>query len=38
MIEDAYRGIGTQGSLAKAWDDLTTAGVKRIESGDLAIG
>lgn len=38
VIEDACRGIDTQGSLAKAWDDMTKAGVKRIESGDLAIG
>ncbi|WP_398475883.1 bifunctional nicotinamidase/pyrazinamidase [Tardiphaga sp.] len=36
VIEDACRGIDTQGSLAKAWSDMTKAGVKRIKSGDLA--
>lgn len=36
VVEDACRGIDTQGSLAKAWTDMTTAGVKRIQSGDLA--
>jgi nicotinamidase/pyrazinamidase len=36
VIEDACRGIDTQGSLAKAWADMTKAGVKRIQSGDLA--
>jgi nicotinamidase/pyrazinamidase len=36
VIEDACRGIDTQGSLAKAWSDMTKAGVKRIQSGDLA--
>jgi nicotinamidase/pyrazinamidase len=35
VIEDACRGIDTQGSLAKAWADMTKAGVKRIQSGDL---
>lgn len=35
VIEDACRGIDTQGSLAKAWDDMAKAGVKRIQSGDL---
>ena len=37
VVEDACRGIDTQGSLAKAWADMTKAGVKRIQSGDLAI-
>ena len=37
VIEDACRGIDTQGSLAKAWTDMAQAGVKRIQSGDLAI-
>ena len=32
VIEDACRGIDTQGSLAKAWADMTKAGVKRIQS------
>jgi nicotinamidase/pyrazinamidase len=36
VIEDACRGIDTGGSLAKAWADMTKAGVKRIQSGDLA--
>lgn len=36
VIEDACRGIDTQGSLAKAWADMGKAGVKRIKSGDLA--
>jgi nicotinamidase/pyrazinamidase len=36
VIEDACRGIDTQGSLAKAWADMAKAGVKRIKSTDLA--
>ncbi len=36
VVEDACRGIDTQGSLAKAWADMTRAGVKRIQSGDIA--
>jgi nicotinamidase/pyrazinamidase len=36
VIEDACRGIDTQGSLAKAWTDMTKAGVRRIQSGDIA--
>jgi nicotinamidase/pyrazinamidase len=36
VIEDACRGIDTQGSLAKAWDAMKKAGVRRIQSGDLA--
>ena len=35
VIEDACRGIDTQGSLAAAWDKMKKAGVKRIQSGDL---
>ena len=35
VIEDACRGIDTQGSLEKAWADMAKAGVKRIQSGDL---
>jgi nicotinamidase/pyrazinamidase len=35
VIEDAARGIDAQGSLAKAWDAMKKAGVKRIQSGDL---
>ena len=37
MIEDACRGIDTQGSLAKAWADMDKAGVKRIQSSDIAV-
>src|SRR5580692_1408212 len=37
VVEDACRGIDTQGSLAKAWTDMAKAGVKRIQSGDIAI-
>jgi len=36
VIEDACRGIDTNGSLAKAWDQMTKAGVKRIRSTDLS--
>jgi nicotinamidase/pyrazinamidase len=37
VIEDACRGIDTQGSLAKAWADMAKAGVKRIQSGGIAV-
>jgi nicotinamidase/pyrazinamidase len=37
VVEDACRGIDTQGSMAKAWADMEKAGVKRIQSGDLAV-
>ena len=37
VIEDATRGIDTGGSLAKAWADMTGAGVKRIKSADIAV-
>jgi nicotinamidase/pyrazinamidase len=37
VIEDACRGIDTEGSMEKAWADLTRAGVRRIQSGDIAI-
>jgi len=36
VVEDACRGIDTQGSLAKAWADMQQAGVKRITSAELA--
>ena len=36
VIEDACRGIDTNGSLAKAWEQMTKAGVKRIHSTDLS--
>jgi len=35
VIEDACRGIDLNGSLAKAWDAMTKAGVKRIQSFDI---
>jgi nicotinamidase/pyrazinamidase len=35
VVEDATRGIDAGGSLAKAWQDMTGAGVKRIQSADL---
>jgi nicotinamidase/pyrazinamidase len=37
VIEDATRGIDVGGSLAKAWADMTGAGVKRIQSSDIAV-
>jgi nicotinamidase/pyrazinamidase len=37
VVEDACRGIDTQGSLAKAWADMAKAGVKRIQSGDIVV-
>ena len=37
VVEDACRGIDTAGSLAKAWADMDKAGVKRIQSNDLAV-
>jgi nicotinamidase/pyrazinamidase len=37
VIEDACRGIDTQGSLARAWAQMTKAGVRRIQSGDLQV-
>jgi nicotinamidase/pyrazinamidase len=36
VIEDACRGIDTQGSLARAWADMAKAGVRRIQSSDIA--
>lgn len=35
VIEDACRGIDANGSLARAWADMTAAGVTRITSSDL---
>jgi len=35
VIEDACRGIDTQGSLAAAWGNMKKAGVKRIQSGAI---
>jgi nicotinamidase/pyrazinamidase len=36
VVEDACRGIDIQGSVAKAWADMTAAGVNRIQSADIA--
>lgn len=36
VIEDASRGIDTQGSLAAAWEAMKKAGVRRIQSSDIA--
>jgi len=35
VIEDATRGIDVGGSLGKAWQDMTGAGVKRVTSAAL---
>ncbi len=35
VIEDATRAIDLNGSLAKAWQDMTAKGVKRIRSADI---
>jgi nicotinamidase/pyrazinamidase len=35
VIEDATRGIDAGGSLGKAWQDMTGAGVKRIKSAEI---
>jgi nicotinamidase/pyrazinamidase len=35
VIEDACRGIDLNNSIAAAWKDMTAAGVKRIQSGDI---
>jgi len=37
VIEDACRGIDVGGSLGKAWADMQGAGVKRLQSSDLAV-
>lgn len=36
VIEDATRAIDLSGSLAAAWKKMTEAGVKRIQSSDIA--
>ena len=36
VIEDATRAIDLNGSLKAAWDKMAKAGVKRIQSGDIA--
>ena len=35
VIEDATRAIDTDGSLARAWADMTAAGVGRLSSADI---
>ena len=37
VVEDACRAIDVNGSLAKAWADMEKAGVKRIQSSDIAV-
>ena len=37
VVEDACRGIDVGGSLAKAWTDMNEAGVKKIQSSDIAV-
>ncbi len=36
VIEDACRGIDNKGSLAAAWDAMKKAGVRRVQSQDIA--
>ncbi len=36
VIEDATRGIDAGGSLGRAWADMTSAGVRRIQSSQIA--
>lgn len=35
VVDDACRGIDINGSVAKAWADMTAAGVKKIQSSDI---
>ncbi|HYY62160.1 MAG TPA: isochorismatase family protein, partial [Burkholderiales bacterium] len=35
VIEDACRAIDLQGSCAKAWDEMTKSGVRRIQSSKV---
>jgi nicotinamidase/pyrazinamidase len=37
VIEDACRGIDVGGSLGKAWAEMQAAGVKRMQSADIAV-
>lgn len=37
VVEDACRGIDTQGSMAAAWKNMDAAGVKRLQSSGLDI-
>ena len=36
VVDDACRGIDINGSVAKAWEDMTKVGVKKIKSSDIA--
>jgi len=36
VVDDACRGIDINGSVTKAWEDMTAAGVKKIQSSDIA--
>jgi nicotinamidase/pyrazinamidase len=36
VVDDACRGIDINGSVAAAWKDMAAAGVKKIESSDIA--
>jgi len=38
VVEDATRAIDLNGSLAAAWKQMAAKGVKRIQSGDIAVG
>jgi len=38
VIEDACRGVDSNGSVAKAWQAMAAAGVRRIQSTDLNLG
>ena len=35
VIEDASRGIDAGGSLGRAWSDMTSAGVRRVQSASF---
>ena len=37
IVEDACRGIDTQGSLVRAWRDMEQAGVQRIDGAALEV-
>ncbi len=37
VVEDACRGIDLNGSVAKAWQEMTSKGVERIQSGDIEV-
>jgi nicotinamidase/pyrazinamidase len=37
VIEDATRGIDTGGSLARSWQDMTEAGVRRLQSASIDV-